>query len=224
MNSKTFITALLAIAFASELAGSASASTYEMDFQGTVSSGIDVSNLFGGGNLSGDSYTARFIYDPTMGSVVTSTTVAGGTSLPGSSPTPFLSASITINGDTYVLAGGSSDYYGYVSVKRGWVAAQFCQGASACGSMLSQSIYESANSSLTNVGSYVALNSALSIGGLSVLADNLLLDPTKASISAISATPLPASGTLMVSALAIGFGIAFFRIRIRHRTSDAAPA
>lgn len=223
MNSKDLIAAMLSIALTSALAGRASASTYKMDFQGTVSSGIDVSNLFGGGNLSGDGYTASFTYNPIIGGVVTSTTAAGGSSLIVSSPTPFLSASITINGRSYVLAGGSSDYYGVVSVKRGLVAAQFCQGTSACGSDLSQLIFGGANT-LTDVGVYLALNSAVSSGALSALADNLSLAPTQALISAVSATPLPASWTTMLGALTIGVGIMLRQRKTRNRANAAAIA
>lgn len=70
---------------------------------GTVSSGTDSSNYFGGGNLTGDAISISFTYDTSIGSLGSgfNQEYFNG-SAPGS-----LSIATTINGDTVTTLGGN---------------------------------------------------------------------------------------------------------------------
>lgn len=85
---------------------------------GTVSDGNDTADYFGVGpnanplgNLQGQSFTAQFTIDPTIGSVTTAADyldVRGGT-FTGAFASPLISATLTINGVTYSYG---SSYFG----------------------------------------------------------------------------------------------------------------
>jgi PEP-CTERM motif len=79
-------------------------------YTGTVY-GYDNIGIFGGGSLAGDSFVARYVFDPTLGgyqfSSPTQNSSYGGPALGGGSP--IISASLTINGQTFDFLG---DYFG----------------------------------------------------------------------------------------------------------------
>ena len=66
LDLKRFLLGFAALAIAGlSVAGKAEASPITLDLSGTVSNGWDSSNLFGGGNLSGNQFTASITFDPT---------------------------------------------------------------------------------------------------------------------------------------------------------------
>ena len=69
---------------------------------GTVTNGTDFSGLFGGGSLTGQEFSATFVFDTTRpGSGQTDSGVFGGpASIPSAQVSPFLSASLTIANHT----------------------------------------------------------------------------------------------------------------------------
>jgi hypothetical protein len=99
------VTALASLAFSV----SAQATTLVITYSGVVSSGIDVTGVFGqaGQDLTGLSYTSVYsLIEPTPGAVVftdgTSSTTYGGTAYDVPSP---ISATLTINGVTLSVGG-----------------------------------------------------------------------------------------------------------------------
>lgn len=120
-----------ALAMACAWAGDASATIYTLTLEGTVYAspdtidgrvwtGTDGDGLFGtaGANLSGDSYTAVFTADSTLGKSFASDYLfrAGGTAYGASSP--IVSATLTINGHTTTFSPGWSDEVFYESSYR----------------------------------------------------------------------------------------------------------
>jgi len=106
----------------------ASASTYEMIFQGVVySGGFDSADLFGGGYiLAGANFTATYLYNPNQGSVTTSNLAYGGIGYYPRSLSPILDASITINGLTANIAGNDNSWNGYLMATGSIIEADFC--------------------------------------------------------------------------------------------------
>lgn len=94
----------------------ASATIVEVDWSGTIVSGTDNTGTFGavGANLAGDTYTTTYIYDTSVGTIVSGGTVGqqlvGGTRVGTTSAS--LGASITINGVTFSVGGS---YFGNYS-------------------------------------------------------------------------------------------------------------
>ena len=192
----------------------ASATIYEMTFQGTVATGTtDVSGLFGsaGANLGDDSYTATYFYNPSIGYVTTPTYAYGGTAYSSPAQSPILSAAITINGNTYNLTSSSSTWYAFVEAAPGAVIADFCPTTSLCSPHLINYGYPAAvgPSSLTAVGSYT-LNNENSFFVAS--ADNLTLIANSVQISA--AVPEPSTWAMMI----LGFiGVGFMAYRRKSK-------
>ena len=84
---------------------------------GTVTTGFDPGDLFGGGDLSGLPYMATYVFHTTPSTVspyyccVTVATGLGGTVsnlTPATASTVNVSATITINGDTFALSGAGN--------------------------------------------------------------------------------------------------------------------
>ena len=72
---------------------------YDMKYSGTVTSGVDVDDLFGGGNLAGDAFSEVF-------DVVAADAVSGPGGLVAAGPgryAPILSATLTIDGKSVSL-------------------------------------------------------------------------------------------------------------------------
>ncbi|MCL4781968.1 MAG: PEP-CTERM sorting domain-containing protein [Bryobacterales bacterium] len=102
------------------LVGALSANNIRIEWTGTVLNGTDVSNTFGlgvnGNNLTGESFTVEFIVDPTRGYIQSSPNfyaATGGTDVGGGGYlSPVLSASLTINGQSYSFQ--SNTFGGYI--------------------------------------------------------------------------------------------------------------
>lgn len=92
------------------LGGEAGATSYVAQFHGTVLSGFDSLGVFGGGDLTGLAYSARFEADFTPATLVTDTGSAiavGGT--PSSTP---IFARLTIRGHRHDWVGGFIGLFG----------------------------------------------------------------------------------------------------------------
>ena len=80
----------------------ASATTIKAIYNGTVTSGTDQIGIFGGGDLTGDSFVVSFSFDLDLASYLTPTDAYGGVAY-GGSPL-FSSAVVTVNGMSYTIA------------------------------------------------------------------------------------------------------------------------
>jgi len=109
MKSKLFVAALAVAALLTFNSTLVRAAVMQWTFEGTVASGIDVTGIFApvGTNLAGTSFVSHFIFDTSLGThnfvPNQQDQVFGGTIIPNTSPS--LGASLTINGNTYFLAG-----------------------------------------------------------------------------------------------------------------------
>jgi hypothetical protein len=123
---KKSLTALSLLALcAASFASPAKATIVYVTVIGTVSSSdgpqVDVSGLFGGGDLSGDAYTAQYAFNTSLGATMSSTAANyayGGSGSYAPSPpnpiSPSLGASLTISGHTYSITGTEGgEIYGY---------------------------------------------------------------------------------------------------------------
>ena len=93
---------LAASIFGALLTTSASADIVTLTYAGTVGSGADTSGYFGtaGANLTNDAFTATFVFDTNLsGASEYQFAAHGGSAYP--SPSPALSAALTINGKTF---------------------------------------------------------------------------------------------------------------------------
>ena len=96
----------LALAAATLLTGSLHAANITIIWTGSVANGTDDSNTFGLGvssDLTGQSFTAKFVVDPTVGFIQNPPdffSTQGGTDVPGFA-SPIVSAELTINSLTF---------------------------------------------------------------------------------------------------------------------------
>lgn len=121
MSRKSLTTVLsAALLAASGAAAPASAALIDVTWTGTVSSGnvgtagaFGISDTFEGNELAGQSFTAKFRFDTTMGSLVQGpgfAQLSGGSSFgDGSFASPAVSATLTING---VTESFGDDFFG----------------------------------------------------------------------------------------------------------------
>jgi hypothetical protein len=214
---KSFALILIAALSAGRIAfpEPASATIYEMSFQGTIASGIDNSGIFGtaGANLSGDSYVTTYLYDPSIGYVINPNYAYGGTDYSSSnSPSPILSAAITINGTTYNSTAGSSTFFALIYAASNQIIADFCPSSSnSCPTHLLNVGDNPAGPgaiSLTMVGTYTLPANSGSYGVFVAASDSLSLNPISEQIAA--AVPEPSTWAMMI----LGFaGIGFMAYR-----------
>lgn len=98
------------------LCSHALADIVSVTYTGTVVSGNDVDGIFGAPGedlLSGQSYTANYTFDTALGGFNTPewSGAYGGIGSVTGDPSPNLSASLTINGNTFAFVG---DYLGFI--------------------------------------------------------------------------------------------------------------
>ena len=89
----------------------ASADIVTVTYTGIVNPGAqDQNGRFGGGNLTGTTYVAQYIFNSSIGnlsSTGTANAVTGGTGVPA--PSPLLSGTVTINGVSQAMPRGYTD-------------------------------------------------------------------------------------------------------------------
>lgn len=102
---------VLSLVLASAIAAPASANIITFAYNGKIVDGVDTSGLFGapGADLTGDHILAVFVFDTALGLrgafPGTTDSLIGGTAVPGSPPSPLVSATITINGESTTIGG-----------------------------------------------------------------------------------------------------------------------
>jgi len=221
MKAKLFaIAALAALGLTSPASATIVTLTYTgvvVDGGSTLSNGTDAQGLFGpaGASLVGDTYTASYVFDTSLGGSVydmntpTNLTMYGGADFPGTT-SPALSASLTINGRTLSFGPAGTD--------GGMMLCGFplgCSGASnsydevyAIDDALQQQLYAYAPSGpgipvQSFDFSLVSTTPYQSRGDLNMSNEFLDLLPLSVTVSAI---PEPATWTMMLVGF---FGLGF---------------
>lgn len=209
------------------LSAPASADITYVTYTGTVKSGDNYSNMFGGGNLTGQSFIASYIFDTAAGFTVNTSieNSAQGGSILGYlgypySTSPNISASLTINGSTFSFVGSAlgyiyaTNYSGFSQVLAQAAAAQTFGPHLYTYAFDFSSIYPV---SITDPIS-IDLNAAYSRHGFFESGGTLLyLDPTHMTIGA----PIPEPETYAM--LLAGLGLLGFAAR-RRKLKEAATA
>ena len=241
---KARFAALASAIAAFAVAPHASAAPFSVTYQGVVAAFdvnynvinapvLDVEDLFGGGDLSGDAVTATYTYDTSLG-IASSTVYNNGATPPIDFPgpdneldggvafgasSPIVAATFTINGHSFSYA---PDYYADVST--GYGVFDFTdQGNDVFGSADtadsldgsdSQVVFSTAaagNAPSTNLlGKYSS--AGFGLGYLDTPFDTLQnSDSLGFVLGSVSAAPEPSTWALMIS----GLGLAGFALRRR---------
>ena len=194
---------LIGTALAVFAANAADATVFTQTWTGTVFSGVDSANVFGGGNLAGQTFVATYVFDDSIG-VVTNTgtqhSAHGGAVYP--LPTPNLSASLTIKGVTYSFVGTQ---YGDILALQESGFSQVTSAARSATAYLTNSVYDFsvaafADLSFNYSGSVPSTGSG-STGQFEYGGEKLLFKNQTYSISA--AVPEPASWAMMIGGFAL---------------------
>ena len=230
---KTKILAMIGALAAIGYATHASAGIYTVTYKGTVvpadanATDTDVENLFGGGNLTGDAFTAVYTYNTSLGSETTTTTtdqLVGGLDYYNSATgapvaAPITSVTFTINGDSYTYTP-DYDAIAYAS-NTGKTAGEYIeeQAYSTAGDvslmkLTSATAPKSLSTTFTGTGSTTAnyLDTAFVNGQDDVIG----FTTTSATVAAVavSAAPEPSTWTLMILGMG-GLGLAFRQAKRR---------
>src|SRR5262245_29968546 len=101
---------LIAAVAAALVCSPAQADIVTVTASGVLFFGVDISGIFGGGNLTGDTFTASITFDTSRNSIATitptSVSFVGGTGVNnGTFDSPVVSASLTIAGHTADIGG-----------------------------------------------------------------------------------------------------------------------
>lgn len=205
-------------------------------WQGSIISGTDYNNTFGGGlnsDLSGKAYTATYKIDTTLGSLVTAPDYAslnGGTAFgAGNFTSPIASAILSVNGLDYGFA--STLYGGYTRNATSGISQIYTEAQQQNGPAVSI-LYNQLflfNSSVLFPGLNESLNLPITTGGAgytqafnsdaSVWFFNANLNPTNVSIETLDPntptgpTVVPEPGTTAVLIFALGGVAAYARRR-----------
>jgi hypothetical protein len=200
----------------------ASAVVIQLTYQGTVSSGTDVTGVFGAtGSLAGDAFSLVFRFDTTIGHFTQSATQSevhgGNLDVPPSTAMPG-SAWLTINGHTEAFLGniGSRDYASF-----GWSSQQYLQDRFyPVGHEISAFVQMTIGSSnplaipvlITTPYSIASFSPPNSAGGYFDIHEYAGytttrsayggLTPTRLDVTDLSAVPLPAAWPMMLLGLA----------------------
>jgi len=216
-----------ALGLALAAATPAMAAPMVIDISGTVVSGFDGSGLFGaaGGELGGLSYTAHYVFDPTLGLRTTGDnydSVFGGPH--AWSPDPFrpyadpsLATTLTINGHTVSIAGNwAADFY---SGKDAYWASV---GGSVNGteSALAEAMYGAAFP-ISLSTAFSASNFTYSAGAFLVGSAYGALNPQTITVGAaggVSSVPEPVTWAMML----LGVGLIGGALRYRRGKSSVS--
>ena len=208
--------------------GQASAAILEYDWSGTVFLGSDQTGVFGvaGANLTGDSYTARFIFDDTLGTRFSEYRVDNIVYNPIINVnSPALSATLTINNvsvtfDTSGTGNANNDPQHAYECNSTFGPGTF---ASPNYSIINESLFGVSYSPPTLEANFSAVGSTGNYGNYFQIAEHEptnpdtpqargLLLPSMVSERVISAAPEPSTWVLMMTGV-FGGGLATRRRR-----------
>ncbi|MHB8284791.1 MAG: PEP-CTERM sorting domain-containing protein [Caulobacteraceae bacterium] len=207
-------------------------------YQGVVTSGYDLTGLFGaaGASLAGDKYTEYFYIDTSKGFSVTSSSslmTMGGSAFGASAP---VSATITINGHTETITGAYSDLartgynaatgrdeiydsaQDYTSTATGMTNNSISGGVYATKSALIPDHYDGYNLAVDNT-SVFDLASAFSFHTTTFSGSDVV--DTYGTLQATSAAPEPSTWLLMIAGIG-GIGLIFRQAKRKHGFTLAA--
>lgn len=217
--STVFIAAYI---FGALLTTSASADIVTLKYMGTVESGADTSGYFGtaGANLTNDAFTATFVFDTSRGSEY-QFAAHGGSVYP--SPSPALSASLTINGKTF-----NEDPTIYADFQESPISKGLFQAYAGVGEFDNDSVSLALNvvtsdpnapqfSSLAAPFSYTSVAGDDNLGRFTFGADNLFLlsnTVTQTNPTFTAAVPEPSTWAMMILGF---FGIGFLTYRRKNQ-------
>jgi hypothetical protein len=211
MNVHSLIKSLSAAAIvAVVMTTGASADTLTETWTGKVGTGVDTRGLFGSANtsLAGDSFTATFVFDTTLGTNLGGTDVFGGLGSGGLTD-PLISAKLTIAGATFsipVTSGTQSEF----------VANEIRIAASASGFPGDPSIDFGFNDASPLINADLTANFAFDAAQFGIKDGRfnpdpndqtglLTLDPASVSLS-VAAVPEPSTWAMMILGfLALGW-------------------
>jgi hypothetical protein len=196
-------------------AGAANATLYTQIYTGTVRSGTDTANLFGGGSLAGQAFTATYVFDDTLG-LATNNGVEhsahGGSTYPALA-TPNLSTSLTINGLTYSFVG---TFYGEIYASYEAAFSYLSSNAQSGTATLTNTVYDGFGAAYPDPAFAFSGSVAGALGnsGQFSLGDQILrLTNSTYAVSAAAAVPEPASWAMFIG----GFGLVGGAMRRRAR-------
>ncbi len=233
MNPRFFLAAAGA-ALALAAAPQAQAATYDLIFTGTLDSGVDVLNLFGGSVQPGDALSITYRYDTSLGG--TRSGVPGvydeiDTNFPFT-PAAITQATLRLDGHSYTY---TPDYQASVSIGAAnfdWTDGAYdIDGASASGQSLagdnSATVFQIDPSQplptdLTVPTSFSGFGLGYfdtAFSGPDNLSDNFIF---QASSAVVSAAPEPAQWSLLM--LAVGVLGGALRLQARRRRTGALAA
>jgi hypothetical protein len=205
---------LIGAALAAFAATGAGAQTITTTWTGTVTSGSDLRNYFGGGSMVGKAFTATYVFNGAAGTTVIG---AGGEH---SLQNALVSASLTINGLTYNYSLPSITYSELYADQASSFSTTSSMAKISIDAYLSNSVYDIfsapyANESFANYSGNVS--NALGNSGVFVWAsglnNRLNLRNTTYTISTTAAVPEPATWAMMM----LGFGAVGASLRYRRR-------
>ena len=199
---------LIGTALALFAANAASATVYTQTWTGTVKSGVDSANVFGGGSMAGKSFVATYVFDDSIGSVQINNGVEHSARVGSNlgSVTPNLSSSIAINGFTFNFVGTA---YAEIYASREPGFSYLSSSARTATTYLTNSVYDVTSAAFADpsfafsgsVPSGFSSAGQFEFGGEKLLFTNLTY--SVAAAPAPAAVPEPASWAMMIGGLAV---------------------
>jgi hypothetical protein len=216
------------VALALAVSTAARAEIVQITYTGTVTSGTDTQNLFGGGSLVGDSFTAVYTINTSLGSIATdgSTYSIWVNTPPASAMTEILTINES-NAEIFSnIAGPASETYQLYGFNNPALNSDFGLGSGllygffstigsginiTAGNVIMSTTPITSGYEFSSPSSYDTQSSDASLGYFDYLSDFLLLN--NASVSVADLAPEPGAWALMLG----GFGAVGSALRNRRR-------
>ena len=210
MKTNGLALAAVAAALVTFAASAADAKVMIATYTGSISTGIDNAGRFAavGTDMTGFSFTSRFIYDTSLGfrnDHATIQEVLGGSEVGFPGPSPLLDASVTVNSITMHFSGARSTQ---AAIDEGYSVTHIAWGPEANGGNLLQSVLFPVNAPTSLDTPFDAsVPGGLSGGIIQVIGGPVPGDPSTIlglrveTVSVTAAVPEPATWGLMVLSL-----------------------